>query len=184
MNDNRPPSPLLPRWFAATVTGLLALQLLLSWLHGELLNRQHQDIVALRENILDLTESLEENANTGPVQESEPWVPLRSRSHSQHDLQPVAWLRLQEEAPKKSPDDTPQQEPAAKELEDARKSAREAVEKARDTQSKLSIEENYRKAEEKKKVQSAEGTWAKWAGAGLALAFLALIVRAWLRRRG
>ncbi len=185
MNENPPSSTLLPRWFAVAIAAILALQLTMNWIHGALLNRQHQDLVALREDIQDLTESLEANASTESNQESEALVPLHSRSRSRHHrLQRVAFTRLQEETPKKPQEDTPQQDPAAKELEDARKSAREAVEKARDTQSKLSIEENYRKAEEKKKLQSAEDTWMKWAGAGLVITFLALVIRAWLRRRG
>jgi hypothetical protein len=58
------------------------------------------------------------------------------------------------------------------------------VSEAREVQSKLSIEENIRKADEKAKVDSAENTWQKWLLAALGAGLLAVAVRSWLSRRG
>ena len=76
------------------------------------------------------------------------------------------------------------EEKARKELEESKNSAQKAVKDAREVQSKLSIEENYRKAEEKKQVEAAQNTWTKWVWATLGLLALAMVGRAWLRRRG
>ena len=73
---------------------------------------------------------------------------------------------------------------AAKELEAARESAKKAVEEARDTQQKLSIQENARKADEKAKLNKAQNASGKWMILGLAITLGAVLYRAYLRRRG
>ena len=70
-----------------------------------------------------------------------------------------------------------------KDIEDANKSARDAVAKAREDQHKLSISENYRKGQEERKVQEAQYEWTRWVWAALAFLILAFAVRAWVIKR-
>lgn len=73
---------------------------------------------------------------------------------------------------------------AQKELEASKESAKKAVEEARETQQKLSIQENARKADEQAKINKAQNASGKWMLLGLAIVLGAVIVRAYLRRRG
>jgi hypothetical protein len=166
------------------VLGVLSLQLALGWLHGAMLNRQHKELVALRDDIQTLTDSLDENAYA-PGQEEGPIVPTRHRHRTnRHRLQTVAFVVRQDDATQKDKEKDQATDAATKDMKEAKDSAQKAIEKAQEARSKLSIEENYRKAEEKKKLEAAENVWTKWAGIGLLIAFLALVIRAWLRRRG
>ena len=53
--SERPAPPSWPRWALPVLSGILAGQLVLLWIQGSLLNRQHQDLVAIREEILPPT---------------------------------------------------------------------------------------------------------------------------------
>jgi CHASE3 domain sensor protein len=75
-------------------------------------------------------------------------------------------------------------EPAQKDLQDSRDSAKKAVEKARDTQQKLSIEENARKAEEARQVGAVQRKGQGWLLGLLGVALVAVVVRGVLKRRG
>jgi len=57
------------------------------------------------------------------------------------------------------------------------------VKEAREVQSKLSLEENARKAEEARKVQAATNSWQRWVWGAFAFIALALVVRSVIRRR-
>jgi hypothetical protein len=180
MSESQPPAP-FQRWMGYAILGLLSLQVGLGWIHGQLLHRQHGDLAVLRLEMQNLSESLEENA-AGAVPQDESLVPLRSRRDRRGSLQRVA--RMQEPTQEAPKEEKPEADQAAKEAKDARESAQKAVAKARDAQSKLSIEENARKAEEKAKLQEAENRWTKYAGWGIVIALLALAARAFIRRRG
>lgn len=160
-------SPL--RW---TIPSLLVLQLLMLWLQGAQLHRQNQVLQGLREDIQALTDSLD--ADQGPVAGSDDadTVPASTPPSTQPEKH-VAVLGIQEE-----------QDAAAKELQASRESAQKAVKDAREAQSKISIEENARKAEETQKVQAATHAWLNWAWVATALVAAALVARSIFRRRG
>lgn len=164
------PLPNSPRWLTPVILGLLAGQMALLWVQGGLLNRQHQDLVAIREEIQTLSETLEDTL-VAPEEEGG-MLPMAGRAVPGKPRLRRASVVLEEP------------EPAARELEASRESARKAVDQARDTQRKLSIEENARKAEEAAKVRRAQGRGQTWLLAALGAGLLAFVVRGWLRRRG
>ncbi len=157
------------RW---TIPMFLALQLGLLWLQGAQLHRQNQVLQGLREDIQSLTESLENNASATANDDEGALVPAHFWNEPVPQKQ-VAVLGAEEE-----------QESAAKELKASKDSAQKAVKDAREAQSKLSIEENARKAEETSKVQAATNTWQRWFWGALALVALAFMARSVIRRRG
>lgn len=159
-------------WFAGLVLALLAGQLGLLWVQGRLLHRQHLDLVDLKAEIQYLSESLD--AALAEPGADETLAPARAPRLRRRQAMVKASIQSQEEP----------QDAAAKELQAARESARKAVKDSREVQSKLSIEENARKAEEKAKVK---GTWEMGTKAfliALGAGLLAMAARAWMRRRG
>ena len=168
MNGAPSPSP-LPSWLAPALVGLLGLQLGLSYLQGRMLHGQSQELRAIREELQAIGESLDQG-QSGSGQEYGEEESLAPARHRAPRLRPV--LRIQED------------DAIRKELEASRDSAQKAVELARDTQQKLSWEENARKAEEARKRRAAERDWTPLLVGGLAVGLLAILVRSWLRRRG
>ncbi len=168
-----------PSWLAPAVVILLALQLTLSWVHGSQLQRQHADLMDLRDDIQNLADSIDQ----GTVQDGEDTNPADSglaparlrRRHGGSRFQRV--VRIQDSS------QSQEDEQGRKDLEDSRASAKKAVAEAREARSKLSIEENARKADEKAKVEVAENTWLKWVWIGLGACVLGFVVRSWLRGR-
>ena len=156
------------RW---TIPTFLALQLGLLWIQGAQLHRQNQVLQGLRDDIQALADSLEDSQSPAANADDTTSVPVDDPSGHAPGRK-VAALQAAED-----------QDPAAKELQASRDSARQAVKEARETQAKLSIEENIRKVEEAKKVQTATNAWQGWAWAAVALVALALMARAWIRRR-
>lgn len=171
-----PQAPRPQSWLGPVVVALLAGQLGLIWVQGGLLHRQHQAIQGLREDIRGLAETIE--MGDGIVSEAEEgdFIPARGRQSVRRRarLTRVVHIALQDE----------ETERATRDLEEARKSAEKAVQEARETQQKLSFEENARKAEEKAKIEKAQSTGQKWIWIGLAAGLVALVGRSWLRRRG
>lgn len=159
-------SPL--RWIIPT---FLALQLGLLWMQGVQLHRQNQMLLGLREDILALTESIENGQSPAAFQDEGEAIPARFGPPAAPHKK-VAVLGAEEE-----------QESAARELKATRESADKAVKEAREAQSKLSIEENARKADEARKVQAATRSWQGWVWVAIGLAALGLVARAVLRRR-
>ncbi|MBK9796025.1 MAG: hypothetical protein IPP58_05930 [Holophagaceae bacterium] len=156
------------RWIIPT---FLALQLGLLWIQGAQVHRQNQVLQALREDVQALAESIAAGQSSFPQEGEGSTVPLGRRPQA-GTLQKVAVLGLEED-----------QDPVAKELKAGRESAQKAVQEAREVKSKLSIEENVRKAEETKKLQSATTAWQGWIWGAMALVALALGARAVIRRR-
>jgi uncharacterized protein (DUF1800 family) len=157
------------RW---TIPTFLALQLGLIWIQGAQLHRQNQVLQGLREDIQALSESIENNQSEASTEEDAAAVPAGFRFDPTPQKK-VAVLGAEEE-----------QEPAAKELQASKDSAQKAVKEAREAQSKLSIEENARKAEEARKIQGATDSWQRWFWGALALVALAFAARSVIRRRG
>lgn len=155
-----------------TIPTLLVLQLLMLWLQGAQLHRQNQVLQGLREDIQALTESLDSSQDPMSSSDEADVVPASTEPKVQAQKH-VAVLGVQEE-----------QEAAAKELQASRESGQKAVKDAREAQSKISIEENARKAEEAKKVQAATSSWMNWAWGAMGLVAAALVARAVIRRRG
>jgi hypothetical protein len=157
------------RW---TIPTFLALQLGLLWIQGVQLHRQNQVMQGLREDLQALTESLDNSQSPASSDGDAGAVPIRFLPKSAPPKQ-IAVLGVQEE-----------QEAASKDLQASRESAQKAVKDAREVQSKLSIEENIRKADEAKKVQSVTRSWQYWVWGALALVVLALVTRSVMQRRG
>jgi len=171
MNESAPRTG-LPRWLGAAVLALLGFQVALLWMQGSLLERQHGDLVALRQEIQDLAESLDaaQGAYDGGGDGA-----LRPSRRTVRGGRALARVVLQE---------TEKDGGVPKELADQRKSEREAVAKARDVQSKLSIEENARKAEEKARVEAETHKYRPLVWIGVVVALGALFLRSWMRNRG
>lgn len=161
--------PRIPTWLAPIVVILLVMQLALLWLQGSLLHRQHQDLVGLREDVQELTDTVEEALYTQDDFEE-------SAAPARHRLQVPHLLRVQDPAPA-------DEDPARKELQESAASGQKAVQQAQEARSKLSIEEAARKAEEKAEVDAAESHWQKWMLVALGAGLLAWAVRAWIQRR-
>ncbi len=157
------------RW---TIPTFLALQLGLLWIQGAQLHRQNQVLSALREDIQALTESLDNGQSPVSSEDDGSIVPAGFLP-APPPPKKVAVLGVQEE-----------QEAATKEIQASRESAQKAVKDAREAQSKLSIEENIRKADEAKQVQAATSSWQRWVWGAIALVALALVARSVLGRRG
>lgn len=149
----------------------LALQLGLLWVQGAQLHRQNQLLQALREDLQLLSESLESSQGPASFEDDGSVVPA-DRPVRQAPAPQVARLAPEEE-----------QDPAARELKAARDSAQKAVKDGREMQSKLSIQDNIRRVEEAKKLDSATRSWQGWAIGALAVVVLALLARAWMQRR-
>ena len=178
--------------------GLLAANLGLLWVQGAQLNRQHDTLRQLHADIEDLTDALDAYTNgdggdngdgsgNGGSQDGNGamWAPA-SRHHghrSDHPSHRLVRASLQEPPPTANPPEQDPMDQGRKDMEDANKSARDAVAKAREDQQKLSISENYRKGQEERKVQEAQYEWTRWVWAALAFLILAFGVRAWIIRR-
>lgn len=178
------PVPALPRWLSVSIVLLLAAQVGLLWTHGRMLQRQHEDIQALREDVQNLADDLyedqdgwdssEDDPNPRPVRALRPRPHPRAAVRRGGRLAPAAYLQAQGEG----------DEATRKELDATRQSGKDAVAKARKVQGQLSWEENARKAEEKAKLEGAGHSWVTWTWAATGAAVAALAVRALLRRRG
>jgi hypothetical protein len=156
------------RW---TIPTFLALQLGLLWIQGAQLHRQNQVLQGLREDIQALTESIDNSQSPASNEDDSDAVPAGFQSRPEPDKK-IATPGAEEE-----------QDPAAKDLQASRDSAQKAVKEAREIRSKLSIEENIRKVEEAKKVQSATTAWQGWVWGAIALVVLALVARSVIRSR-
>ncbi|HJV48025.1 MAG TPA: hypothetical protein VJ549_02000 [Geothrix sp.] len=157
------------RWIIPT---FLALQLGMLWIQGAQLHQQNQVLQALREDIQSLAESIENSQGEASSEDEGSAVPASTPKPAAPQKK-VAVLGVEED-----------QEPANKDLQASRESAQKAVKEAREVQSKLSIEENARKAEEARKVQAATNAWQRWAWGALILVVLAYVTRSMFRRRG
>lgn len=166
------PSPNPSSWLMGAVVTLLAFQVGLLWMQGSMLERQHGALAGLRQDVQDLTESLEDFQGTFDQDSTD--ESLRPSRHRIHPRRGVQRVRLQEQDGDQG---------VRKEMADQRKSEREAIEKAREAQSKLSIAENYRKAEEKARIEAQTHTLRPFIWGGVILALLALGLRSWLRNR-
>lgn len=157
------------RWL---VPLLLSIQIGLLWIQGAQLHQQNQQLRDLRADVQDLADSLDSSQDEAGPQDDADVVPLRHRVHPHPRFERVAVLGLQDE-----------KDAAAEEIRATRDSERKAVKEAREAQSKISIEENARKAEEARKIQGATDRWQKWSLGALGLLCLAWLLRAWFRRR-
>lgn len=190
------PRPLQSGWVQWALVAVLAAQVGLLWLHGGLLNRQHGELQAMRQDIQDLTEALDNSFDdqdqapeAGRYQLSStgrragPPRGQHSRRHQRTRLQAVsnANFVLQD-----AQDNAPEgQDPTMKDLQKTQDSQKKAVADARDIRQKLSIEENIRKADEKKKVEAATSSFYPLVYWAMGIALLAFIVgRVWRARAG
>jgi|GEM_PF-376109 ElaB/YqjD/DUF883 family membrane-anchored ribosome-binding protein len=174
------PDPVIPKWLSRSVVSLLAVQVALLWTHGSLLQRQHDDIQALREDVQALADSLDQDWDDDQA-DPQPH-PARWARHHQGRA-PVRSAYLQAQDPAKAPAE--EGDPALKkDLDSVRQSEQDAIAKAHEAQEKLSIQANIDKAEAKAAQEKAADAWKPWLWVGLSAAAVALLARAVLRRRG
>lgn len=180
-NPNPEPrqGPSFPRGLGAAVVLLLALQLVLGYIQGGLLHRQHGELQSMRADLQDLAEALEQSqgATGGTVGEDNPWTFTQRPLTHRRAPRLLKVHRL-------SPEGDEATDQAKKDLQQARESAQKAVQDSRKVREQLSITENARKAEEKAKAEAAQNEWKKWSLGALVLVVLAFFLRSWLRRRG
>ena len=179
-NDSAPdrtPAPAFPRWLGLTLVALLSLQLVLGYLQGALLHRQQSELHALRTDLQDLTEAIEQSQGSmdGNPDQGEAWRPAGPAARNRpRPYTKAGWMVL----------DGDEDDRARKETRQSQESARKAVDDAKKAQQQVSIVENARKAETREKIDAAQGNWQKWSLIALGFVALALIVRAWIQRRG
>lgn len=156
---------------------LLVLQLGMLWIQGAQLHQQNRLLRALRGDIQDLADSLDQGqVPEAPPQDGRDSLPLRQPLPAPGRVQRVSLRTFQADP------DTADQE-ARRDLEASRASARKAVQEAREDQSKLSIADNARRAEEARKSKGALDAWQRASLAALGILVLAWLLRAWFRRR-
>ncbi len=206
---NESPQPRQFNWtnrVLATLVAILAAQVALLWLHGGMLNRQHGEIQAMRQDIQDLTEALDNSTydqgqDQGQDQGKDRSAPgegsVYAPAHHRHPHSP-GWQRPGKQRPGRqrlgrvslvlqdNQDNAPdKQDPTMKETQEARESAKKAIADARDIRQKLSIDENIRKADEKKKVDAATSSFLPIVYGAMALGILAFLLgRMWWARSG
>ena len=190
---NESPQPRQYGWIQSALVAVLAAQVGLLWLHGGLLNRQHGEMLAMRQDIQDLTDALENSASDDsqvpeegsfhPASSSQSSLRPHHRRHQHPRIQTVSHLNfiLQD-----TQDNAPEgQDPAMKDLQKSKESAKKAIADARDMRQKLSIEENIRKADEKKKVEAATSSFYPLVYWAMGIGLLAFVVgRVWRARAG
>ena len=187
MNESQQPRQ--PGWTQSALVAVLAAQVGLLWLHGGLLNRQHSAMQGMRQDIQDLTEALDNSVSEHAMPPDEgSFKPAssgpRAGRHLRHNrLQTVANVKF---VIQDTQDNAPEgQDPTMKDLQKTRDSQKKAVADARDIRQKLSIEENIRKADEKKKVEAATSSFYPVVYWAMGIGLLAFIVgRVWRARAG
>ena len=182
MNEPHP-APLLPKWLSRSVLALLALQVGLLWVHGSLLQRQHDELMALREDVQALADSLDQDQDEWDSNSIDPH-PARWAGHRGHRTARAAYLRAEETGKAAEGEGDQALTELKKDMDQTRKSERDAVAKARDTQEKMSISANIQKAEDKARAEAVIHDWMPWLWGAVAVSVLALLVRALFRRRG
>ena len=189
---NESPQPRQPGWVQSALVAVLTAQVGLLWLHGGLLNRQHREMQGMRQDIQDLTEALDSSvSDTAPAPEEGSFRRATFHQHSNRGqqyhrhphLQTVSHLNL---ILQDTQDNSPEgQDPTMKDLQKTRDSQKKAVADARDIRQKLSIEENIRKADEKKKVEAATSSFYPLVYWAMGIGLLAFVVgRVWRARAG
>jgi hypothetical protein len=175
MSEPKPTVRISP-WLGGSVLTLLVLQLGMLWLQGSMVQRQRQDIQGLREDVQAMSDSLDEDSQSGDSPADGRLSPARLRSHRRRPARAVRAAYFQEQGDQQEAD-------ARKDLDKTMASAKEAVAKARDTQQKMSISENIRKADEKAKVEAEGQKFRPWLWGAAAVALLLMVARS-LRKRG
>jgi hypothetical protein len=170
-------------WLSRSIVILLALQVGLLWTHGSLLQRQHDDIQALREDVQALADSLDQDQDDWDSNEADT-RPARWVRHRGGRPVRAAYLRAEEAGKAPADEGDPALTDLQKDTGRVRQSEQEALAKARDAQEKLSIEANIRKAEAQARLQAEADGWKRWVWGAAAVGILALGARALYRRRG
>jgi len=177
MSEPRPAPP-LPKWLSSCIVALLAVQVGLLWTHGSLLQRQHDDILALREDVQALADSLDQDQDWDSNEGDPSPHPARWARGRDGRAVRTAFMRTADE------EADPALKEAQKDLAAVKQSQQDAVAKARDTQEKMSIAANIEKADAKAKLEAEAEPWLRWMWVGAAVTVAALAVRALYRRRG
>lgn len=190
---NESPQPRQPGWVQSALVAVLAAQVGLLWLHGGLLNRQHSELQAMRLDIQDLTDALDNSASDheqapeqGSFQRASSDQSANRTYHRRHQRPRIQAICDVNFILQDTQDNAPEgQDPTMKDIQKTRDSEKKAIADARDIRQKLSIEENIRKADEKKKVEAATKSFYPIVYWAMGIGLLAFIVgRVWRARAG
>ncbi len=154
------------RTLLSVLTVVSILQLGLLWIQGAQLYRQQESLQALRLDIQELAEIVD-SANPQGGEEGR-WSPSGHRGHRGHFRR----VALQEE-----------EGAGVKETRQSQEAVQKSLKEASEAQHKLSISEAAKRAEEKEKVEAAKNEWVRMVWFALGILAIALVIRAWLRRR-
>ena len=185
--DPAPPNPEAPRGNGPMLllTALLAAQLGLAWIHGRMLNRQHAQLLDIREDLQGLAEAIEASYGEA-LQEEGTLAPAALDRHRRPAHRPFRRPRLVSHRIQESPDQESsgkEQDRAAKELEASRASQEKAVRDAKVAQKQISFREAAERAERVEKIDNASKGFM-WATLGAAvLLFGAFAARGFIRRQ-
>jgi hypothetical protein len=180
------------RTLAWLVGAGMTAQIALLWVQGAQLYRQHQVLLNIQEDLQDLTDAVDQLGG-GNEATDESWSPSREarpahRAHALRRARARLRGRVRQGEPKPEPKPEGEADPAIqqgmKDMQATRESAQKAIEQSRDIRSKLSIEENARKADQKAQIEAAQNSWQRWAWGAVAFVALALFLgRAYVNRR-
>jgi len=176
-----PPTPSrAAHWAVGLLATLLTAQVGLAWLHGRLLNRQHQQLLELRSEVQTLAEAMEHAWAEEPMEEGYLAPAVRRHSASRH-RRPARGIALA--SLRQQPEPPPEQDPALKEIEAAKQSGEKAVKDAKVAQQKLSIAHAAERAERAEKVDKASKGFF-WASILTPIILIAAFAaRGYIRRR-
>ena len=182
------PAPGIPKWLSRSIVTLLVVQVALLWTYGSLLQRQHDDIQSLREDVQALADSLYDEGDQDGLDSTDPrphpagWAGRSGPRPSRRALRrTVRAAFLQAQA---ADEGDPALRDAKKDLDAVRQSEQEALAKARKVQEQLSVAANIQKAEAKALAEARDESWKLWAWAGAGAAVVAVGARSLYRRRG
>lgn len=183
-NTTPTPPPVPSRaahWALGLLATLLTAQVGLAWVHGRLLNRQHQQLLELRSEVQTLAEALEHAWAEDPVEEGY-LAPAAHRHSASRHRRPMRGIALA--SFRQQPEPPPEQDPALKELQAAKQSGEKAVKDAKVAQQKLSITHAAERAERAEKVDKASKGFF-WASILTPIILIAAFaIRGYMRRRG
>lgn len=161
-------------WPTALLSALLLAQLGLAWIHGRLLNRQHLQLLEMREDLQGLAEAIEQSYADPGFEDGS--VAPAARLKARRPRAVRAAHRIQEGQDR-------EQDAAARELEASRQSAEKAVKDAKVAREKLSVQHAAERAERAEKIDKASTNFF-WASLGAAVVlFGAYAARGFINRR-
>lgn len=182
---SRPEAPPRGNGPTALLTALLAAQLGLAWIHGRMLNRQHAQLLDIREDLQGLAEAIEASYGEAPQEEGSlaPAALERHRRPARRHARGPRLAAYRNQEPQDQESSGKEQDRAAKELEASRASQEKAVRDAKVAQKQISFREAAERAERVEKIDNASKGFM-WATLGTAVVlFAAFAARGFIRKQ-